>query len=108
MEILNKNKDIFDEVRNDVKNLNDATIRAIILVESFPIIWSMEEALYNLGEYGAGLNAARWDLKASLLEYVMSDPKSVWPDRFNVDVKSTPFIANIFRRLVAICKNMMV
>ncbi len=97
-------KDIFDEVRNDVKNLNDATIRAIILVESFPIIWSMEEALYNLGEYGAGLNAARWDLKASLLEYVMSDPKSVWPDRFNVDVKSTPFIANIFRRLVAICK----
>jgi len=27
----------------------------------------------------------------------------VWPDRFGVDIKTTPFLANIFRRLVAIC-----
>src|SRR5688500_163419 len=33
----------------------------------------------------------------------MADPQSVWPDRFGVDIKTTPFIANIFRRLVAIC-----
>jgi malate synthase len=26
----------------------------------------------------------------------------VWPDRFGVDIKTTPFLANIFRRLVAI------
>lgn len=50
-----------------------------------------------------GLNAARWDLKASLLEYLMTDPESVWPDRFDVDIKTTPFMANIFRRLVAVC-----
>jgi malate synthase len=59
--------------------------------------------LYELGPYAAGLNAARWDLKASVFEYVMADPKSVWPDRFGVDVKTTPFIADIFRRLVAVC-----
>jgi malate synthase len=63
----------------------------------------MEEMLYALGPYAAGLNAARWDLKASIFEYVMTDPKSVWPDRFGVDIKTTPFLANIFRRLVAIC-----
>jgi hypothetical protein len=63
----------------------------------------MEEMLYELGPYAAGLNAARWDLKASIFEFVMTDPKSVWPDRFGVDVKTTPFLANIFRRLVAIC-----
>src|SRR5438105_2410360 len=50
-----------------------------------------------------GLNAARWDLKASIFEYVMTDPKSVWPDRFGVDIKTTPFLSDIFRRLVAIC-----
>ena len=49
------------------------------------------------------LNAARWDLKASILEYIMNDPDLVWPDRFGVDIKTTDFMANIFRRLVAIC-----
>jgi malate synthase len=49
------------------------------------------------------LNAARWDLKASIFEFIMADPKSVWPDRFGVDIKTTPFLANIFRRLVAVC-----
>jgi malate synthase len=63
----------------------------------------MEEMLYALGPYAAGLNAARWDLKASIFEFIMADPTSVWPDRFGVDIKTTPFLANIFRRLVAIC-----
>jgi len=34
---------------------------------------------------------------------VMNDPASVWPDRFGVDIKTTPFLSNIFRRLVAVC-----
>ncbi|HJN59189.1 MAG TPA: hypothetical protein QF601_03580, partial [Dehalococcoidia bacterium] len=29
--------------------------------------------------------------------------KSIWPDRFDIDIKKTPFLSNIFRRLVAIC-----
>ena len=33
----------------------------------------------------------------------MNDPDLVWPDRFGVDIKTTDFMANIFRRLVAIC-----
>src|SRR5438046_9410621 len=59
--------------------------------------------LHARGPYAAGLDAAPWDLKASIFEFVMADPKSVWPDRFGVDIKTTPFLANIFRRLVAIC-----
>lgn len=73
-------------------------IRAVVLIESLPAVWEMEEMLYALGPYAAGLNAARWDLKASLLEYTMGDPSAVWPDRFGVDIKSTPFLAGIFRR----------
>ena len=78
-------------------------IRGIALVESLPAVWQMEEILHALGPYGAGLNAARWDLKASLLEFAMNDAEQVWPDRFGVDIKSTPFLSNIFRRLVAVC-----
>jgi len=96
-------RDLFDLSREQLPWLKTATIRAIVLVESLPCVYEMEEMLYELGPYAAGLNAARWDLKASMFEYVMGDPKSVWPDRFGVDIKTTPFLANIFRRLVAIC-----
>ena len=78
-------------------------IRAIFLIESLPAVYIMDELLWELGPYAAGLNAARWDFKASVLEYVMSDPEQVWPDRFDVDIKTTDFMTNIFRRLVAVC-----
>jgi malate synthase len=96
-------RDFFDASRRQLPFLAQAVIRGIPLVESLPAVFLMEEMLYALGPYAAGLNAARWDLKASIFEFVMTDPKSVWPDRFGVDIKTTPFLANIFRRLVAIC-----
>ena len=96
-------RDLFDASRARLPWLRSATVRAIVLVESLPCVYEMEEMLYELGPYAAGLKAARWDLKASIFEYVMADPRSVWPDRFGVDIKTTPFIADIFRRLVAIC-----
>src|SRR5438552_292193 len=98
-------RDLFDLSREQLPWLRSATLRAIVLVESLPCVYEMEEMLYELGPYAAGLNAARWDLKASIFEYVMSDPGAVWPDRFGVDIKTTPFLADIFRRLVAICLN---
>src|SRR6266436_4962662 len=96
-------RDFFDASRRHLPSLSEAVIRGIPLVESLPAVYLMEEMLYALGPYAAGLNAARWDLKASIFEFIMADPKSVWPDRFGVDIKTTPFLANIFRRLVAIC-----
>ncbi len=96
-------RDFFDASREALPFLKTAVIRAIPLVESLPAVWEMDEMLHALGPYAAGLNAARWDLKASIFEFVMADPKAVWPDRFGVDIKTTPFLANIFRRLVAVC-----
>src|SRR5918996_1888147 len=96
-------RDLFDVSRERLPWLRDAVIRAIVLVEALPCVYEMEEMLYALGPYAAGLNAARWDLKASIFEYVMADPGAVWPDRFGVDIKTTAFLSNIFRRLVAIC-----
>jgi malate synthase len=95
-------RDLFDASREHLPFLASATIRAVVLVESLPCVYEMEEMLYELGPYAAGLNAARWDLKASIFEFIMTDPAQVWPDRFGVDIKTTPFLANIFRRLVAI------
>ncbi len=95
-------RDLFDAA-TDLLDLPKESIKAIALVESLPLVYQMEEVLYELGPYAAGLNAARWDLKASIFEFIMADPNSVWPDRFGVAVPTTDFLANIFRRLVAIC-----
>ena len=96
-------RDLFDRTRESLPFLQTAVISAVPLVESLPAVYQMEEMLHALGPYAGGLNAARWDLKASIFEFIMADPRSVWPDRFGVDIKTTPFLANIFRRLVAIC-----
>jgi malate synthase len=96
-------RDFFAASQACLPFLRDAVVRAIILIESLPAAFQMEEMLCALGPYAAGLNAARWDFKASIFEYVMADPTSVWPDRFGVDIKTTEFLATIFRRLVAIC-----
>ncbi|MCI0417789.1 MAG: hypothetical protein L0312_00985 [Acidobacteria bacterium] len=96
-------RNFFDISRERLSFLKDAVIKAIALIESLPAAYQMEEILLALGPYAAGLNAARWDFQASILEFVMNDPSSVWPDRFGVDIKKTDFLANIFKRLVAIC-----
>ena len=68
-------RDLFDASRAHLPFLKDATIRAIPLVEALPAVYEMEEMLHALGPYAAGLNAARWDLKASIFEFVMADPE---------------------------------
>ena len=96
-------REFFDFGKGRLGYPEDAEIRGIFLVESLPAVYIMDELLWELGPYAAGLNAARWDFKASVLEYIMSDPEQVWPDRFDVDIKTTDFMTNIFRRLVAVC-----
>ena len=96
-------REFFDFGKERLGYPEGAEIRGIFLVESLPAVYIMDELLWELGPYAAGLNAARWDFKASVLEYIMSDPEQVWPDRFDVDIKTTDFMTNIFRRLVAVC-----
>jgi malate synthase len=96
-------REFFDFSKEQLGYADDAVIKAVVLIESLPAVYIMDEMLWELGPYAGGLNAARWDLKASILEYVMTNPDQVWPDRFGVDIKTTEFIINIFRRLVAVC-----
>src|SRR5713101_3484795 len=65
-------RDLFDASLEGLPALRQVPLRGVILVESLPCVYQMEEMLYELGPYAAGLNAARWDLKASIFEYVMA------------------------------------
>ena len=44
------------------------TIRATVLIETYPAAFEMEEILYELREHSAGLNAGRWDYIFSVIK----------------------------------------
>ena len=44
------------------------TIRATVLVETYPAAFEMDEILYELREHSAGLNAGRWDYMFSVIK----------------------------------------
>ena len=44
------------------------TIRATVLIETYPAAFEMEEILYELREHSAGLNAGRWDYMFSVIK----------------------------------------
>jgi malate synthase len=96
-------REFFDYASSLINELDSNKIKAIMLVESLPMAMDMENILFSLGKYAAGLNAARWDLKASVLEFIMTHSELVWPDRFDVNVSTTPFMVSIFKKLVAVC-----
>ena len=56
-------------------------IKCMALVEAHPLAYQMEEFAYNLREHIMGLNLGRWDYMASLIDFTLTDPKWVLPDR---------------------------
>jgi malate synthase len=56
-------------------------IRCMALVEAHPLAYQMEEFAYNLREHIMGLNLGRWDYMASLIDFMLTDPSWVLPDR---------------------------
>ena len=56
-------------------------IKCMALAEAHPFAYQMEEFAYNLREHMMGLNLGRWDYMASLIDFTLSDPAWVLPDR---------------------------
>src|SRR5829696_2274550 len=54
----------FAEQRLDIPA---GTVRATVLIETFPAAFEMQEILYELREHASGLNAGRWDYLFSII-----------------------------------------
>ena len=59
--------DVFTLAQDEI-GLPRGTIRATVLIETFPAAFEMEEILYELREHSAGLNAGRWDYMFSVIK----------------------------------------
>lgn len=79
------------------------TIRATCLIETIMAAFEMEEILFELKEYSAGLNAGRWDYIFSIIKkFRDSGPAFVLPDRGAVGM-TVPMMRAYTELLVKTC-----
>ncbi|HEY0487833.1 MAG TPA: malate synthase A [Mycobacteriales bacterium] len=79
------------------------TIRATVLIETYPAAFEMEEILYELRDHSAGLNAGRWDYIFSVIKKFRTRGRDfMLPDRAQVTM-TVPFMRAYTELLVSIC-----
>jgi malate synthase len=79
------------------------TIRATVLIETYPAAFEMEEILYELREHSAGLNAGRWDYMFSVIKtFRTRGEQFLLPDRNSVTM-TVPFMRAYTELLVRTC-----
>jgi malate synthase len=87
----------------DLLGIPRGTIRATVLIETYPAAFEMEEILYELREHSAGLNAGRWDYMFSVIKCFRTRGDDwVLPDRNSVTM-TVPFMRAYTERLVRTC-----
>jgi malate synthase len=78
------------------------TIKATVLVETFPAAFEMEEILYELRDHSGGLNAGRWDFIFSVIKKFNHRSDFLLPDRAQVTM-TVPFMRAYTELLVRTC-----
>src|SRR5262245_34599170 len=78
------------------------TIRATVLIETFPAAFEMDEILFELREHSAGLNCGRWDYIFSYIKKLRADAARVTPDRAQITMEQ-PFLRAYTQLLVKTC-----
>ncbi len=93
--------DVFTHAQ-EVMGIPHGSVRATVLVETFPAAFEMEDILYELRDHAAGLNAGRWDYIFSAIKTYRNAPDKVLPDRAQVTM-AVPFMNAYARLLVYTC-----
>jgi len=79
------------------------TVRATVLIETYPAAFEMEEILYELRVHSSGLNAGRWDYIFSVIKKFRTRGKDfMLPDRAQVTM-TVPFMRSYSELLVRSC-----
>jgi malate synthase len=78
------------------------SVRATVLVETFPAMFEMDEILHELKDHAAGLNAGRWDYIFSAIKTYRDQADKVLPDRADVTM-AVPFMLAYTKLLVHTC-----
>ena len=94
--------EVFDYAETALE-IEPGTIRATVLIETIWAAFEMDEILYELRDYAAGLNAGRWDYLFSIVKtFRDAGDDYVLPDR-NAITMAAPFMKAYSDLLVATC-----
>jgi malate synthase len=94
--------DVFVRAQEKV-GIPQGTIRATVLLETYPAAFEMEEILYELRDHSAGLNAGRWDYIFSVIKKFRTRGRDfLLPDRAQVTM-TVPFMRAYTELLVSTC-----
>src|SRR6266566_6090508 len=94
--------DVFAAAQDEL-GMPRGTIRATVLIETYPAAFEMEEILHELREHSAGLNAGRWDYLFSVIkEFLTRGQEFLLPDRNSVTM-TAPFMRAYTDLLVSTC-----
>jgi malate synthase len=93
--------DVFNFAQ-DALEIPRGSIKATVLIETFPAAFEMEEILYELRNHSAGLNAGRWDYIFSLIKKFRARREFILPDRMQVTM-AVPFMRAYTELLVKTC-----
>lgn len=69
-------------------NIPAKTIKATVLLETLPAAFQMNEILWELKDYSAGLNCGRWDYIFSYIKTFRNHSNKVTPDRSQIGMTS--------------------
>ncbi len=87
----------------DALGIPQGTIRATVLIETYPAAFEMEEILHELRDHSAGLNAGRWDYMFSVIKkFRTRGADFLLPDR-NAVTMTVPFMRAYTELLVRTC-----
>ena len=94
--------DVFEHAQ-DARGVPRGTIRATVLIETYPAAFEMDEILYELRDHSAGLNAGRWDYMFSVTKKFRTAGRNfLLPDRNSVTM-TVPFMRAYTELLVRTC-----
>jgi malate synthase len=94
--------DVFVRAQETV-GIPQGTIRATVLLETYPAAFEMNEILYELRDHSAGLNAGRWDYIFSAIKKFRTRGRDfMLPDRAQVTM-TVPFMRSYTELLVSTC-----
>ncbi|MEW9531542.1 malate synthase A [Microbispora sp. NPDC049125] len=87
----------------DLLGIPQGTIRATVLIETYPAAFEMEEILYELREHSAGLNAGRWDYLFSVIKKFRTRGREFLLPERNAVTMTAPFMRAYTELLVRSC-----
>ncbi|GAA0851168.1 malate synthase A [Streptosporangium amethystogenes subsp. fukuiense] len=87
----------------ELLDIAQGTIRATVLIETYPAAFEMEEILYELRDHSAGLNAGRWDYLFSVIKKFRTRGREFLLPERNAVTMTAPFMRAYTELLVSTC-----